>query len=352
MREQKLKKLLKDIDAVLVTSPHNLRYFTDFKGGEGVALIGKGAKHLFVDSRYTEEAKSEAKNFNIIEFGAGKRNAEILKYIKEYEIYSLGFEDGDVSVLEHISIKESFVGIEWQGCSEKLAELRMVKDEEELNWLRNAERIGVEAFESILPLLKVGTSETDIAAELEYQMRKRGSCGTSFETIVVSGSKSSMPHGRAGQKQIENGDFVTLDFGCRFNGYCSDMTRTVVVGKAGAEQKKIYETVLKAQLAGLDTIRAGILGSEVDFAARKVIDDAGYGKYFGHSLGHGVGLMIHELPNLSPASKICLKSGMVVTCEPGIYIPGFGGVRIEDMVCVTENGVENLTKLKKDLLEL
>ena len=183
-------------------------------------------------------------------------------------------------------------------------------------------------------------------------MRKRGASGTSFETIVVSGVKSSMPHGKPGEKKLEIGDFVTMDFGCIYHGYCSDMTRTVAMGKVSAEQKRIYETVKEAQRRGLDAIRAGVCAKEADAAAREMIRDAGYGEYFGHSLGHGVGLLIHELPNLSPRSETILRPGMIVTCEPGIYLPDLGGVRIEDMVCVTENGIENLTQLTKDLLIL
>jgi len=210
----------------------------------------------------------------------------------------------------------------------------------------------VEAFQAVLPLIKIGVTELEIAAELEYQMRKRGGEGTSFETIVVSGHKSSMPHGKPSDKKIESGDFVTMDFGCMYQGYCSDMTRTVAVGKISDEQRKIYDTVKHAQEAGLSAIRAGVAGMDADKIARQVIADAGYGAYFGHSLGHGVGLLIHELPNLSPRSETILQPNMVVTCEPGIYIPNLGGVRIEDMVCVRQDGIENFTHLSKELLIL
>lgn len=348
----KLKKLLENLDGILLTSPHNLRYFTGFSGGEGVALVGNEVRFLFVDSRYTEAAEQEATDFTVIEFGGGTRNRKIGEKITECGIQSLGFEDGELSVAEYHAMKETFPNVRWQGCSKELSELRMVKTEEELEYLRIAERIGVEAFLAVLPQMKVGMTENELAAELEYQMRKRGAEGTSFETIAISGKKTSMPHGKPDEKKLESGDFITMDFGCRYQGYCSDMTRTVVLGKATEEQKKIYGIVKDAQMAGLSAIRSGISGKEADGVARKVIEDAGYGKYFGHSLGHGVGLLIHEQPNLSPLSETVLQPGMVVTCEPGIYIPDFGGVRIEDMVVVTQDGCENLTHLGKELTEL
>lgn len=339
-------------EAILLTSPHSLRYHTGFSGGEGIALMSKTENFLFVDSRYTEAAQKEAKDFTVVEFGGGKRNRELAKRISELNVKRLGFEEDVMTVSEYQSLKEALNAEEWVGCSRELRELRMVKSEDELKKLRIAEQIGVDAYLAVLPQIKEGMNENELAAELEYQMRKRGAEGTSFETIAISGKKTSMPHGRPDNKKIEYGDLITMDFGCRYEGYCSDMTRTVVLGKASEEQKKIYEIVRLAQETGLGAIRSGILGKEADNVARKVIEDAGYGKYFGHSLGHGVGLEIHELPNLSPMSEVVLKPGMVVTCEPGIYIPEFGGVRIEDMVCVTEDGYENFTQLTKELTEL
>ena len=339
-------------EALLLTSPYSLRYHTGFSGGEGVALMSKRGNYLFVDSRYTEAAEKETENFTVIEFGGGKRNQEIAQRIEEWKISSLGYEEETMTVSEYQSLKEFLKVEEWVGCSRELRELRMVKSEDELSVLRKAEQIGVDAYLAVLPQIKEGMTENELAAELEYQMRKRGAEGTSFETIAISGKKTSMPHGKPDNKKIEYGDLITMDFGCKYQGYCSDMTRTVVLGKASEEQKKIYETVRLAQETGLGAIRPGITGKESDGAARKVIEAAGFGKYFGHSLGHGVGLEIHELPNLSPMSELVLKPGMVVTCEPGIYVPEFGGVRIEDMVCVTENGCENFTHLAKELIEL
>lgn len=347
---RKLECFFKEADGVFLNAPHSLRYFTGFCGGEGIALVLPEKRYLFVDSRYTVAAQAEAPDFEVIEFGGSNRNLKIGERLEG--VRSLVFEEQFLSVLEFRNLESAFEKIEWKCGSAKLETLRMIKNEEELNWLRKAEQIGVEAYEAVIPQIRPGISENEIAAELEYQMRKRGAEGTSFETIAVSGYKTSMPHGKPDGKKVALGELVTMDFGCRLGGYCSDMTRTVSVGKADAEQKRIYETVLAAQKKGLETIRAGIMGKEADAAARKVIADAGYGKYFGHSLGHGVGLLIHELPNLSPASEIRLEPGMVVTCEPGIYIPELGGVRIEDMVHVTRDGIENLTHLSKELIEL
>ena len=350
MMYQKLRQFLREADGVFLTSPHNLRYFTGFRGGEGIALITGESRYLFVDSRYTVAAGLEAPDFEVVEFGAGQRNAEIAQRLSG--IRSLVFEDEFLTVQEFRGFQKAWEQVEWIGRSSEIEALRMVKSEEELRWMREAEQIGGDAFLAVIPEIRPGAAENEIAAELEYQMRRGGAEGTSFETIVVSGQKASMPHGKPDGKKLAYGDFVTMDFGCRFGGYCSDMTRTVVVGKASGEQKKIYAAVLAAQQKGLDTIRAGILGRDADRAARAVIEEAGYGRFFGHALGHGVGLLIHELPNLSPRCEIRLEPGMVVTCEPGIYVPGLGGVRIEDMVRVTGDGMENLTRLSKELLEL
>ena len=350
MTYKKLNVFFPKVEGVLINSAHNLRYFTGFCGGEGLALITPEHRWLFVDSRYTVAACQEAPDFEVIEFGAGARMREIASRLPN--VQSLAFEESYFTVGEFRIFQEALPKVHWVEGSQMIEELRMIKNAEELSFMRQAEQIGVAAFQKVLPMLKPGVTENTVAAELEYEMRRLGASGTSFETIVVSGIKTSMPHGKPGDKKIEPGDFVTMDFGCNYHGYCSDMTRTVVVGRAVPEQKKIYEIVLAAQQKGLAAIRSGILGREADKAARDVIEEEGYGKYFGHSLGHGVGLLIHEQPNLSPKSEICLKPGMVVTCEPGIYIPGFGGVRIEDMVAVTLDGCENLTGLTKELLEL
>ena len=233
-----------------------------------------------------------------------------------------------------------------------LEEIRAVKDDTELSAIAMAEKIGDRAFSYILGEIKPGVSEKEIALKLELKMRELGASGLSFDTIVVSGERTSMPHGEPSDKLIENGDFVTMDFGCIFNGYCSDMTRTVAVGSVTDEQRDIYNVVLRAQKTTCDAIKAGMKGSEVDAVARKIISDAGYGECFGHGLGHGVGLEIHEAPTANTRSEEILKPKMLVTIEPGIYIPKKFGVRIEDLSIVTENGIINLTGSEKELIIL
>ncbi len=347
---KKLNRILEEVDAVMLTSAHNLRYFSGFCGGEGVCVIGRDFRVLFVDSRYTVEAKRDAAEFEVIEFGSGKLLELVGSVLSDNGVKKLGFEDCEMQVSRFDAYRKKLSGIEFVPLGSKPDMLRAVKTESEINSLRMAEKIGDIAFEKVLPMIKVGVSENEIAAEIEYQMRRLGASGTSFDTIVVSGYKSAMPHGRPDNKKLERGDFVTMDFGCVYNGYCSDMTRTVVMETASDEQIKIYNTVLLAQLKGLETIKAGISGKDADAAARSVIEAAGYGKYFGHSLGHGVGLMIHEMPNLSPVSEVILEENAVVTCEPGIYIEGLGGVRIEDMVVVKNGRIENLTASTKELI--
>lgn len=354
MEETKLARMLeeKKAEGILVTDPYSIRYLSGFSGGEGALLLTEGKQILITDSRYTEAAGRET-DFQIEEESRERRRGQILKeQVKEQGIRSLGIEDGTITLREYRALQEDLAGVTFLPLGTALEELRAVKAPWELERIRRAEAIGDAAFARVLPLLKPGLTELEVAAELEYQMKLLGAEGLSFDTIVASGLNSSMPHAVPGEKKLEAGDFVTMDFGCRYRGYCSDMTRTVVLGKAGQRQKEIYETVRKAQEAALLVIRAGIRGKEADRAAREVIGEAGYGAFFGHSLGHSLGLFIHEQPSLSPVSEKILLPGMVETVEPGIYVPGFGGVRIEDLVLVTETGCENLTSSPKEMIEL
>lgn len=338
-----------NLQGILITSSHNLRYYTGFAGGCGIALIGKDNRYLFVDSRYTEEAKKEAPDFEVIQYEAGHLYAEIQSKISNLDITCLGFEDSVISLAQYKAFSEKLTS-RLVGIGNKADINRMVKTDKELSLMRIAESIGDKALTEVLPMISQGVRECDIAAELEYKMRKLGAEKTSFDTIVVSGEKSAMPHGMPNEKVLEKGDFVTIDFGCVYKGYCSDMTRTFVIGEPSDKQLDIYNTVLAAQLEGLKNISAGVSAAACDNAAREIIKKAEYGKYFGHALGHGVGLQIHEFPTLSPKSDIILEKNMVVTCEPGIYIGGFGGVRIEDMVAVTKNGCEILSSFPKELI--
>lgn len=343
-----------DLGAILVTDPYNFRYLSGF-GGEGMLFISKEKKYLLTDSRYTIAAKeaSGPRGFRVIEYG---RNKPLIRWIRDMamaeQIKRIGFEDLEMTAFQHDFFSKRLSILEFVPLGDALNALRMVKTPQEIEMMRKAEAIGDKAFEAVLPLIKEGMTELQLAAEIEYAMKKNGAQGFSFDTIVASGLNSAKPHHVPTDKKIEQGDFITMDFGCIYEGYCSDMTRTVVLGKASEQQKEIYQLVLAAQLAALDVIKAGMTGAQVDAAARDLITQAGHGAHFGHGLGHSVGLYIHESPNLSPAEQRVLVPGNIETVEPGVYIEGFGGVRIEDMVVVTENGCENLTHSPKQLIEI
>lgn len=352
-----LKGILEELnlDAVLITDPYNMRHISGFRGGEGVLYISAAQKVLVTDSRYTEQAEKES-DFTVVEENREHKREQILKECMEKEqkgdVFAMGYEDGSLLCSQFDKLKESLPVRKWQPLGARIDSLRVIKTEEELKYLAKAEEIGDRAFAKLLPLLKPGMTELEAAAELEYLMKKEGAEDLSFNTIVASGLNSSMPHAIPGEKKLEEGDFVTFDFGCKYKGYCSDMTRTVVLGKANEKQKEIYHIVLKAQLAALDVLKAGMSGSSVDKVARDIITEAGYGEYFGHGLGHSVGLFIHENPRLSPSDDTILQPGTIETVEPGIYVPGFGGVRIEDMVVVTEEGCVNFSHSPKELIEI
>ncbi len=346
----KLNKILSESDGVLLTSPHNMRYFSGFSGGEGAIWISENQKIIFTDSRYTEAAEKETVEFEIRETNNWQDSLKNL--VAKTGAKTIAFEDRGMSAADYLSLQKLLGELKMVANSSAINTLRMVKEQRELDIMAEAEAICERAYERILTFLAPGISEKELAAELEYYVKQEGGEGLAFDTIAISGENCSLPHGVPTDKKIQKGDFVTMDFGCVFKGYCSDMTRTVVVGKANPEQRRVYEAVRLAQQAGLDAIRCGITGKETDSVARCVIEEYGYGEYFRHSLGHGVGLVVHELPNLSPKSEIVLQENMVVTCEPGIYIPGFGGVRIEDMVCVKKDGILNFNHSPKELIEI
>ncbi|NCC43496.1 MAG: aminopeptidase P family protein, partial [Clostridia bacterium] len=344
----------------LITDEYNMRYISGFRGGEGILYISGTQKVLITDSRYTEQAEKES-DFTVIEENREHKREAILKECMEKEInkkaeeakgFSMGYEDQSLLCAQFDKLKNALSVETWVPLGGRIDALRRIKTAEELEYLEKAEEIGDIAFSKIIKIIKPGMTELEVAAELEYQMKKAGAEDLSFNSIIASGLNSSMPHAIPGTKKLEVGDFVTMDFGCKYKGYCSDMTRTVVLGKASEKQKEIYQTVLTAQLAALDAVKAGVTGQSVDKVARDIIAKAGYGECFGHGLGHSVGLFIHEDPRLSPADDTVLKAGMIETVEPGIYVPGFGGVRIEDMVVVTEDGYKNLAHSPKELIEI
>ena len=347
-----LQSRLSKGEAFLIISPSNRFYLTDFESSDGYLFITRGSAVLLVDGRYYEAALSKAKNCS--EIVLLRRASMQLRAFADIEgIKKVYTESAGISVSQLLELEKIYkCPVLPKKTDKELCALRRVKTEEEKSRIISAQRIAESAFDHILSFIKPGVTETDVRLELEYFMLRHGASSLSFETIVVSGKKTSMPHGVPGDKKIESGDFVTMDFGAVYEGYHSDMTRTVAVGSVTDEMAKVYETVLKAQEACLDILAPGVSCRQADFAARQVITNAGYGEYFTHSTGHGVGVEIHERPNLSVRSKDILQPGDVVTDEPGIYMPGKFGVRIEDMVYITENGCEDLTKSEKSLIIL
>lgn len=359
MRVQAARKLLeeKGLDAAFIASPANIRYLSGFAGTDSYLYLSGKRKVILTDSRYTLQAEEEGKDCEVRTIKGERVYGVLLKeLLEEDKVKRLGFEDG-VMTWQLVKKLQEAAGDKWGeerwvSLGEELSLLRAVKDEGEIEKLARAEQIGDEAFSYILTQIKPGITELEIAAKLEYYMKSHGAQEKGFDTIAASGLHSAMPHAVPSEKVLEKGDFLTLDFGCKYQGYCSDMTRTVVIGKANEKQKEIYKIVLEAQEAALAGLRAGMTGAEGDALARKVIEEAGYGDYFGHGLGHSVGLEIHEKPALSPKDQTILRPGIIETVEPGIYIPGLGGVRIEDMTVITENGIKNLTSSPKELIEL
>lgn len=339
MRVNKLLSLIEDNQGVIITGKANIFYYSGFTSEDAVLLLTKSRRILVTDSRYTYQAKKEAVGFEIYNQGL----ADIAKSLKCEELL---FEENKVTVAE-FAVFQKF-GKKLIPAEKVISRPRRTKDASEIVKIKNAEELASSAFDALLHEIHTGMTELEVALFLEFYMRKNGATGLSFPTIVASGVRSCMPHGEASGKVIENGDFVTIDFGCVFEGYCSDMTRTLVMGEASARQKEIYDIVLLAQSKAIEAIKPGVLCKDIDKIARDIITDAGFGENFGHSLGHSLGIEIHESPNFSQKSEDICEIGNVITVEPGIYIDGFGGVRIEDVVVIGES-MQNLTKSCKDL---
>ncbi|MFD2045978.1 M24 family metallopeptidase [Ornithinibacillus salinisoli] len=352
---EKLKKLRnalekKELDALLIASPINRRYLTGFTGTAGVAIVTKNDARFITDFRYTGQATEQAKEFTVIEHKQ-LIELEIADQIKQLNVKRLGFEKNHMTyaTYEHYN---KVIDAELVPTSDTVENIRLVKTADELSIMKKAAEIADQAFEHIQGFIKPGVKEIDVSNELEFFMRKQGATSSSFDIIVASGFRSAMPHGVASTKEIQTGELVTLDYGALYQGYCSDITRTFAVGDISDELKKIYNTVLEAQLLGVDGIKPGMSGKEADALTRDYITENGYGEYFGHSTGHGLGMEVHEGPGLSYRNEGKLETGMVVTVEPGIYVPNVGGCRIEDDIVITENGNERLTTSPKDLIQL
>jgi Xaa-Pro aminopeptidase len=351
--EQLAAILPQEIDGALITSAHNRRYLTGFPSSAGIVLVTKQGACFLTDSRYIEAAKRVISDMDCIEYTS--ETETLRELILQFGIRTIAVEGSGMTCSELSHYQNTLGGVKLQaeGLDPLLWELRLVKTEAELAKMSQAQELTEFGFDHILPFIRAGRTEREVALELEFIIRKQGAECVAFDYIVVSGANSSMPHGVPSDKVIEQGDFVTMDFGAVVDGWHSDMTRTVAVGRCSEEQKKVYQTVLTAQKAALSVLHEGLSGAVGDAAARNVIAKAGYGEFFGHGTGHGVGIEIHEAPRLSPmAGGVLLKAGSVVTVEPGIYLPGKFGVRIEDMVHVTGNGCKNFTKSPKELLIL
>lgn len=359
-RIEKVREYMSDeaLDAVLITDGINMEYMSGFKGREGIILITEDDAILVTDGRYTEYVENNCKDYTCVD---SKNLGYVKTVVNEIadRIYSgdsiyVGFEDKTISYAMYSRFNEVFeekeVIAELVRVGSLVENLRMVKTDDEIEKIAKAEAIGDLAFSEILQYIKPGVTEKEIALKLEMIMRENGASGLSFDTICASGKNSSMPHAIPTDKVFEAGDFVTMDFGCIYEGYCSDMTRTVSVGEPTEKMKLVYDTVLKAKTEAGKAIKPGAKCSDIDKIARDIIKDAGFGEYFTHSLGHSVGMFIHEEPRLSQLCDHILEVGETVTVEPGIYIPGEFGVRIEDLVVVTEEGSRNLATSKLDLI--
>ena len=349
--EKYLSLLNDEVDGLLLTSRYSRHYGAEFDIAEGTAIVTKAGCRYFTDSRYIESAQNGIRDFEVLDVaGVGYVN-RLNDAIADFGVHALGYEEDYLTVGEFLAYEEKLNAKLVPFCK-KINGFRGVKEEWELERMRKAQDITDAAFTEVLTRIKVGMTEKELAAELIYCLLKNGGEGLSFDPIVVSGPNTSLPHGVPGERKIQEGDFITMDFGVLYQGYCSDMTRTVALGYVTEEMEKVYNTVLEAQRAGIAATKAGIPGKEIDGAARKVIADAGYGDYFGHGYGHSLGLEIHESPSPNARNEAPMPVNAVCSAEPGIYLPGKFGVRIEDVVIYTADGCENITHSPKNLIIL
>ncbi len=348
--EQTVEK--QQLDGFVVTHPANLRYLCGYTGSNGLLLFLAGRRIFFTDGRYTQQAREEVRGARVV-IAEGLLLNDAAKLLAAKRSAAVGFEADYTTVAAREAMRKAVHGkIVWKPTTGLIMRQRMIKDAEELRLIKDAVKLGASVFQSGLKAMRPGVLETEVAGALEYAARRSGAEGMSFETIVAGGKRSALPHGHASAQPIPRRGFVVVDSGVILRGYCSDMTRTVHVGRIGQAQRKWYEMVLHAQLAGINAVAAGKTAGEVDKAARQVLHEARLDRYFTHSTGHGVGLEIHEPPRLAKGQEERLEPGMVITIEPGIYVPGEGGIRIEDMVVVTGSGCQVLTPVAKELIEL
>lgn len=352
---EQLKSFLKKGEAALIMSEENISYFTSFHSSNGYLIVTNEKSYFLTDSRYIEAAQNKIKTVDEINLLKSMKD-DLYNLIDKLGVKKIHIESDRTTVKRLYDLKNSTLMrqriISNGKLDQVIDEIRIKKHECEINKIIKAQRIAEKAFDYILSFISTEKTEKEVALELDYFMLKNGADALSFETIAVSGKNSSMPHGVPSDKKIENGDFITMDFGAVVDFYHSDMTRTVAVGEVSSKQIEVYETVLDAQLKAIDAIKSGAICKDVDKIARDIIASKGYGSYFGHGLGHGVGVEIHEAPSFNPTSDYVLQAGNIVTVEPGIYLPGEFGVRIEDMGAVTETGFDNFTLSDKKLIIL
>ena len=348
--EKYLTLLTGEVDGLLLTSRYSRHYGAEFDIAEGVAIVTKNGCRYFTDSRYIESAQGGIKGFEVLPInqfnGYFKRLNDA---IEDFGVTALGYEEDYLTVAELMGY-EKHLNVKLVPYNKQISGFRGVKEAWELELMKKAQAITDKAFAEVITRIRPGMTELQLQAELIYCLYKNGGTGLSFDPIVVSGPNTSLPHGVAGERVIREGDFVTMDFGAMYMGYCADMTRTVAVGYATEEMKEVYETVLKAQTAAIAATRAGIPGRDIDAVARAVITEAGYGDYFGHGYGHSLGLEVHEAPSPNPGNAEPMPAGAVCSAEPGIYLPGKFGVRIEDVTVLTEDGCIDITNSPKNLM--
>jgi Xaa-Pro aminopeptidase len=345
-----LSLLSSEVDGLLLTSRYSRHYGAEYDIAEGVAIVTKKGCRYFTDNRYTEAAENGIKGFEVLDVAKGGGYVKCLNTaIADFGVTCLGYEEHYLTVAEFMMFEKG-LNAKLVPFNKEINGFRGVKEEWELAIMRKAQAITDKAFSEVVTRIKAAMTELELQAELIYCLYKNGATGLAFDPIVVSGPNTSLPHGVACERVIQEGDFITMDFGALYQGYCADMTRTVALGYATDEMKKVYNTVLEAQLAGLAISKAGVPGKDIDGAARKVITDAGYGEYFGHGYGHSLGLEVHENPSPNARNDKPMPVGAVASAEPGIYLPGKFGVRIEDTCVFLEDGIENLTHSPKNLI--
>ncbi|HIQ70993.1 MAG TPA: aminopeptidase P family protein [Candidatus Onthenecus intestinigallinarum] len=338
--------------AALLSSAPNIRYVSGYTG-EGLALVAQDLRAIVTDFRYTEQAQRQAPDFEVFEIAPGERHEAVAyRLLQKRGVRTLAVEEDVLTVADYRELQKAMPDVSLVSLEGAPQRLRWIKDADELDMLERANRLTSDCFEHMCSFIREGMTEREIALEIDFWMMRRGSEGVSFETIVASGENGSLCHAIPSDRRVRSGDLITMDFGAVVGGYHADLTRTVALGAVSAECARMYETVLRAQLAALEAIRPGVVCSEVDAVARRIIDGAGYEGRFGHSLGHSAGLEIHENPGFSRRCQEPVAAGMVITVEPGIYVPGVGGVRIEDSVAVTQDGVRILTPASKELITL